>query len=267
MLHILPAILKISGIIIICILCIIIFITLMIVFIPVRYVLKGDFKDESHAYIKATWCFNILKFCIWYDNKIIKPEFKVFGIRVGFGSKKKRHTKRKHHKINNNNKNNNKNTVSHSNNKTSAYNNVKDSKSFMQKIKDTLLNILKKIKDIAASIKSGYEFVTDSDMWDGIRYIKCQIIALLKHAKPTKIKADIRYGFAEPDITGRVLAYISILYGIMGDKVKDISIIPDFENKVFQGNFAVKGRVYPVVVGILLLKVYMYDNSRNLIKS
>ena len=60
-----------------------------------------------------------------------------------------------------------------------------------------------------------------------------EIIRILKSIRPRKYKAELRFGFEDPSLTGELLGIIALLYPKLKD---DVRVIPDFENKVFEGS-------------------------------
>jgi hypothetical protein len=62
----------------------------------------------------------------------------------------------------------------------------------------------------------------------------------LHHILPYRLNASIRFGMEEPDKTGQILAVSSFFYGRYGDH---LSLEPDFENKVLEGEFDLKGKI------------------------
>ena len=85
-LDIILIILKIIGILLLSILGLVVFLTLIILFVPIRYKSVGDFeKDDGfthHIYAKVTWCLHIVSITfsrIENKNELI---IKVFGINV-----------------------------------------------------------------------------------------------------------------------------------------------------------------------------------------
>ena len=63
---------------------------------------------------------------------------------------------------------------------------------------------------------------------------------LVKRLWPKRLKADIRYGFEDPSITGKILAGFSILYPFVGEQ---IHLDPDFEQSVIEGKLYIKGKI------------------------
>lgn len=91
-LDIILIILKITGILILAILGLVVVLTLVILFVPIRYKSIGDFeKDEGfkhHIYAKVTWCLHIVS--VTFSRIENKNDFviKIFGINIDKFKKK-----------------------------------------------------------------------------------------------------------------------------------------------------------------------------------
>lgn len=84
------------------------------------------------------------------------------------------------------------------------------------------------------------EFLMDEVHQAAFMRAKDEVFFLLRRLKPGTIQADIRYGFEDPSLTGKVLAGISMCYPFLGDGA---AIHPDFEKKVFDGQLRIAGRL------------------------
>ncbi|MEG0720413.1 MAG: DUF2953 domain-containing protein, partial [Lachnospiraceae bacterium] len=85
------------------------------------------------------------------------------------------------------------------------------------------------------------------------RKVKKEAIRLLGFMKPKRFQIKAHYGFDDPYLTGKILAYISLIYPFFGNYIE---IEPDFEEEILEGNIAFKGRIrviYFVMVGCNLL--------------
>ena len=69
MLHVLLFILKITGIVIACILGLVILIVVAVLFVPVRYKADADYHGEFKAHAKLSWL-GILRVLVSYDEEL-----------------------------------------------------------------------------------------------------------------------------------------------------------------------------------------------------
>ena len=100
-------------------------------------------------------------------------------------------------------------------------------------------------------------FYEDENVWTGFSKLKGEVVFLLKKLKPRKFKWYLKFGFEEPSSTGQALGVIAALSGILG---KPIQAEPDFENKVLETDFKIKGSIQGFRLLRLLIKL-MYDDD------
>jgi hypothetical protein len=115
------------------------------------------------------------------------------------------------------------------------------------KLYDTVVNIRNKIGLISA-------FIKDKLNREGFRITYSSLKKLLKHILPTRLKSRIIFGTGDPCSTGQALGAMGILYSFYGDKVQ---IIPDFENKVFEGKHYARGRIRLATLLIIVIKLLL----------
>lgn len=115
------------------------------------------------------------------------------------------------------------------------------------KIEYTFDKMCAKIEMLSAKA----ELVTDF-LSDGVHqsaFLKClaELKKLLFRLRPKQCRGEIRFGFEDPSLTGKVLAGASMLYPYWGEHVY---CCPDFEEKVLEGEVSVKGafRILPAAV-------------------
>lgn len=111
---------------------------------------------------------------------------------------------------------------------------------FYEKIKCTIQNICDKIKALSEKKDKIMDFISDEIHKRAFLKVKKEAFRLLRKLKPKKLEANIHYGFENPYYTGKLLAGASILYPLIGENV---IIQPDFEQKVFLGNFEIAGKI------------------------
>ena len=111
---------------------------------------------------------------------------------------------------------------------------------FIKKIKCTIQGLCDKIKLLTEKKDKLTQFVQDESHIRAYESVKKELFWYLKKLRPKKMEAVLRYGFDDPSYTGKVLAALAVLYPFMSE---DTEILPDFEHKVFQGRFAVGGKV------------------------
>lgn len=311
MLHVLLLILKITGIVIACILGLVILVVTAVLFVPVRYKVNADYHDRFKAQAKVSWL-GILRLMISYDEELdIKA--KAFFITVYNNndenskvSEQKKANKKKEKKPEENifsasNKDVEKLTekeekpqikMAEAVNETKEdVQNVKEAvsedesgniqnRSFFNKVKDKCFVIYTKIKEIIKLIRdtvkkiSGAadrlkekvsktkEFVTDEDNKALFHFLVEQLKALIKVIRPKKYRINARIGFEDPVTMGKVLAYVSILYGMSG---VDLSLEPVFGENVKEGSIFLKGNICIFSVLVIALRVYRNEQFKKFI--
>ena len=311
MLHVLLLILKITGIVIACILGLVILVVTAVLFVPVRYKVNADYHDRFKAQAKVSWL-GILRLMISYDEELdIKA--KAFFITVYNNydenskvseqkkAKKKKEKKPEENIFSASDKDVEKLTekeekpqikMAEAVNETKEdVQNVKEAvsedesgniqnRSFFNKVKDKCFVIYTKIKEIIKLIRDtvkkisgaadrlkekvskAKEFVTDEDNRALFHFLVEQLKALIKVIKPKKYRINARIGFEDPATMGKVLAYVSILYGMSG---VDLSLEPVFGENVKEGSIFLKGNICIFSVLVIALRVYRNEQFKKFI--
>lgn len=326
MLHVLLLILKITGIVIACILGLVILIVAAVLFVPVRYKADADYHGKFKAHAKMSWL-GILRVLVSYDEELaIKAKALFITIYSNDDNKEKssKHKKSEKKKLKQpeeknifsvNDEEAKKLTekeekpqikmaeaVSDTKEDTQAVkNNVEDikesaeslketvsedesgdtqKKSFFDKVKDKCFVIYTKIKEIIKlvkdtvkkvsgaadrlkeKVKKAKEFVTDEDNKALFHFLLEQLKALIKVIRPKKYRINARLGFEDPATMGKVLAYISIFYGMSG---VDLSLEPVFGENIKEGSIFLKGNIRIFSVLVIALRVYRNEQFKKFI--
>lgn len=311
MLHVLLLILKITGIVIACILGLVILVVTAVLFVPVRYRVNADYHGRFKAHAKVSWL-GILRLLVSYDEELdikAKALFITVYNNNDENSKASEHKKAKKKKE----KKPEENIFSASDKETEkfaekeekpqikmaeAVNETKEDvqdvketvsedesgdtqkKSFFDKVKDKCFVIYTKIKEIIKLIKDtvkkvsgaadrlkekvskAKEFVTDEDNKAFFHFLVEQLKALIKVIRPKKYRINARIGFEDPATMGKVLAYVSIFYGMSG---VDLSLEPVFGENVKEGSIFLKGNICIFSVLLIALRVYRNEQFKKFI--
>ena len=122
-----------------------------------------------------------------------------------------------------------------------------------EKIKCTYHKFCDKINELTEKKDKMSDFLTDETHKNAFLKLKNEAFHLLKKLKPKKIQGEITFGFEDPSLTGRLLAWISMIYPWIGEHT---DITPDFEHRTLSGDLSIRGRLYvitPVVTAIRLI--------------
>lgn len=296
MLSVVLTILKIIGIVLLSVLGLIIFILLLVLFVPIRYRInasKTSETDKFKASGKVTWLLHLLNVHISY------PSDEMFMIRISFfklyprkhkdktikTSKPPKAGKSKPHKeeqisedderivlaqeiidkteevldevIDENAAEEEKATLKGFVNKVCG---------FLKNIKLTVISVYDKIKSVFSKITHIIDVIGSNKFQIGFKKCKKELLKLLKKFIPKKIYGYVKFGFEDPSTTGAVLGYYSLAFPLIGPKLK---VLPDFENQVTEFDVSIKGRITIISVLIAALKVYFDKDIKrffNLIK-
>ncbi|MCT4597914.1 MAG: DUF2953 domain-containing protein [Vallitalea sp.] len=131
----------------------------------------------------------------------------------------------------------------------------KKAKKSKEKAKDT-----SKWKKILSDI---IEFIKNDDNKAVIKKVKNIIVKMIKHILPKKFKSKVVVGTGDPASTGYIVGATSILYTVTKDK---FVIIPNFNEKILQGCFYGKGRIYLIVLVKNTLSIILDKRIRKLYK-
>lgn len=136
-------------------------------------------------------------------------------------------------------------------------------KQIIEKVKCTFGDICDRIKNI----KSEYDFY--KGLWDqpqgkaAVKHTFEEIGYLLKKIKPKDIEGDVIFGTGDPASTGQAIGAIAAVYGFLPEK---LNISPDFEEKRYEGNLHVKGKLRLIHVVIIAIRLIADKNVRYVIK-
>lgn len=99
----------------------------------------------------------------------------------------------------------------------------------------------------------------------GIAIVVKNVLRLLRHFLPRKIKADFSFSMGEPDVTGYILAGISCI-PFRNAQIKRIE--PDFESEdpYFNGRISLHGSIQLIFVLIALLRIVVHKECRRLLR-
>lgn len=247
--------LKVIGFILLFLVLLILFLASVILFVPIRYQLSGNGRPYELSG-NIHWLFGLLKFGFSYSNGS-------FQTTVWYPFKKK---KRK----NKRNKTASKEpTIKESEQSFSEHWDVANAhKECSNKIEQKATNKSKKIPkkkklvkrekkhfDFVSKIKNLKEILSNEENKELIHYLLKQLKFLMKHVKPSQIKASISFSTTDPALTGEILGGLSIFPFLYQ---KNVSIMPDFtsESTYVEGYITCKGHLFGIhmlILGIRLL--------------
>lgn len=122
-----------------------------------------------------------------------------------------------------------------------------------EKIKYTFDRICANIEILSEKKDKVFDFLNDEVHQGAFKKTMSELKRLLSVLWPGKITGNVRFGFDDPYLTGKTLAVLGILYPCWAKK---LSVTPEFEKKVLEGDIFIKGKIRAgsfVRVGIALL--------------
>lgn len=271
-------VLSIIGLVLLGILALVVFLLLLLLFVPVRYKADGSFKDNRlSAKAKASWLLHILSFSYVYGKE--EPvAIRVFGIRLRKKIKKEKSfeeddslepKKEKDLKETKEEKEDYEKSdferTEQDNNETPIESPLsEDFEEHFEEVSNKSSDKKKSVKDkkvsnkdnICDKIKKYIEIIKSEKFQKTYSYAKEKIKKLLKHILPRKWEMNALLGFDDPSVTGNILVYSSVLYPFIA---KHIHVYGDFNNQVIDVDAYAKGRI--TVFKALLIGAQLYFNK------
>ncbi|MBS6395695.1 MAG: DUF2953 domain-containing protein [Clostridiales bacterium] len=91
-----------------------------------------------------------------------------------------------------------------------------------------------------------------------------EVLYLWKKLKPKRIEGQVTFGFDDPSATGMCMGALSVLYAWYPEK---LSLIPDFDRKILEGNILIRGKLRLCVLACIMWRIWfnrdirlMYEN-------
>lgn len=279
-------ILKVIGIILLCLLGLILLFFLSVLFVPFRYKIYADGNvddtDKScHLTAKISWF--IISICGKYaypseDGPVIKiGPFTIYGGKEK--PKKEKKVKKKSKKeeiISEEEKTDVSESVQEVSEEVQEKENLdnsgekKERKTLKEKILytrkkiyDRINEIITKIKYILANYHKYMDIIKSKEFANIFKLCKKSVFRMIRMVKPRRVRIRGTIGMNSPDQTGYVCAAVGVISPYYK---KQIHITPDFERFILNGNILIKGRAYGIVFMIIGLKFLVNKNLRKLIK-
>jgi hypothetical protein len=254
MLAIFLTVLKIIGIMLLCVIGFILLLLLIILFVPVRYSAKGSYKEKKPQ-IRLRVSYLLYLFCLIVSyNEKLDYYIRLFGIKIDL---KKLKNKKKRPQVTSceasadtdaNDSSDKKDTTSDDKEQTSA---------------DEELGFFEKISSKKDKIEYYIDILTRDTTKEALLVCKDRIGKALKALLPYKGKIYARIGLENAGTTGKILGIYKALYDYIGDVVV---FYPVFDSEVIDIEFNLKGRIRFVTVLYHFIRIYFDKNCHRLIK-
>lgn len=297
MLHIVLLILKIIGIILACLLGLCLLLVLCVLFVPLRYKGAVEKYGEIGAKANLSWLFHLVSFEMQYEGSEVDSGLRILGIKIGRRQKNKRKGKRKAERrkeeqeepeaydidflepeeetnrdlgvksLSGEEKEFHDFTKGEEKRGTEKEQKPKQEKGkwhhrpfeIIRGIRFKIKNICGTLKKTAARIREAAIFLREEETREALRFLKKEAGKVLRHIRPRKIMLKLRFGFENPEYTGKLLGALYAFYGY----IYRFQIEPDFENSVFEGEIHFRGRIYGFRLLISFLRIWRNPQIRN----
>lgn len=295
-------VLKIIGIVVLVILLLLIFILTVVLFTPVRYRFSGDFHSELQADISVKWSPVLLSVTVACREKKVEYVIRLLGgvvmtntgARLSFigrklfasdGGEEKKPDKKASGKMAADTKtaavtvtdweeefsrfeeNYADNETANVKQKRSSPGQPQKRPSVFERIRDKISKFRKKVHELIEKLKeinkkkesllnvyhSQRFALAKKDMFS---YIK-ELLAVIR---PGKLKGFIRFGMEDPADTGEILGVAAMFLPLYDGF---FTVYPDFGQACFEGSLQGEGKIRPIGLVKLIVKVIL---NKNLIK-
>lgn len=132
----------------------------------------------------------------------------------------------------------------------------------IQKLRETIHKITEKLKQLLHRAEAVKEIFSKEENKQAISFAWAQLKHLLRHILPRKISGTLVYGSGDPCSTGQALGILAVLYARYGEL---LSVQPDFEEKRFECDVDVRGRVQVFALLCLTIKVIKNQQLKQMI--
>ena len=284
------AILKIIGVLLLSLLCLVVGFLLLLLFVPIHYEAEIISEERFSVKAKITWLLRFIRLYLNYRDELsMKLWVLFFSVPFGKREKKKDDTETfastepaKTVEVPKRMENNNhakttestdstetaehlESTEEHSESVTKRETEKPKKENWILRIKRIFASILDKIKHIGKTIESTKTFLEDSHNKAAFSHIKDEVFLLLKHICPKKLKVDMSYSTGSPDTTAEVFGILAMFPIGYQNRWK---IYPDFEADSFyaRGTIDIKGKIYIYQILLAALRLVLDKNCRRLLK-
>lgn len=281
-------ILKILGIILLVVVALIIFTLILILFVPIRYNLKGSYNKKIgyRGIINISYLLRIIKFKILIDDEV-KIKLSIFNHDVFRKKSKKKNKLEDEPKVDSIREDNSieeisfekedrelnldykENSIIHEDIPVKISTQKRKKLGFKTRLKHKIYNIKFKIKESIDKIKrdifnfkNTYEVYVNDDNRKMISKLKPRIIKVLRHIFPKSTQLKGELGFEDPSTTAKLYS----LFSLVDTNFCEIDIKPNFEEYIINIKVFTSGRI---IMGYVLyhgLIIYTNKTVRKLIK-
>lgn len=133
----------------------------------------------------------------------------------------------------------------------------------LERLKDAAVRMRERLHSAKMKYRKLKRTLTDEENQKTFRLVRRQIFRLIRHLLPQTLKGTLRFGFEDPSYTGQVLAAVSPFYGVYA---RSFTLIPEFEEKILEGEVHIRGRIRAATVLWTAGRVFLNKNFRRLLR-
>lgn len=290
-------ILKITGIVLLCIIALILILAAIVLFVPIRYRIRADkpLEEDFTAFAGISFLLHILSGKIVYD-KDIDYNIRLFGLKIYPRKKKDDISDGPVTDVNPGEKEeqikpeediptqdisetgyeidwNESESVSEPENDDSQdIETSEEDDDLFDKAEAFIEGIIEKISSKYGSISEKYESIrfrirffdkmrNDDRNQEAVAYLKKKALKLLKKLAPRRVRGFVHFGFEDPATTGKILMYLALVYPILPRK---LTIDPGFDDTDVYGNIYIKGHFSLITPALCFLGIYFNKDIRRM---
>lgn len=282
--HILLLILKIIGIALLVILGVVLTLILLLLFVPFCYRAEGSYYEaRPYAMIRVRYLFPLLHVFVQYKDETLEGKVKLFGFTIYdlFGQKETAeeqiqdqpadsaeeipaHSTETQGDLPVDLQEDSQEDLGDALEADEKMNLLDKIRSFITTLIEKIKAFLQKLRDIrdkGLQIKEKVTYYYDiwqrEDTQRAFHTAKKTLYKLWKSIRPRKGLVKFHFGTGDPGSTGQMCGYIGMLYPFVG---KYVMIEPDFENKIYEGEFYFKGHI-TLIVFLKVAWVVLFDKD------
>lgn len=232
------SILQFLGWALLVVLLVALFLLLIVLFHPVRYLVDIHWLEEKRAKFRAHWFFHLIRAKVSYGEDLIYGEIYLFWKKITFSydlTEKKEETPKKEK--------------------------VKEPKETSKEgIISKIKGMIERIKEVYPKLKKMW---TDEKNKAAVNHLKKEFVYLLKVILPKKSKIDAAFSTGSPDTTGQAFGVLACFPAVYQ---KNWKIIPDFTSDDFyiKGTIWGKGRIYGCQIVGMIFRIVFDKNCKRL---
>ncbi len=130
-------------------------------------------------------------------------------------------------------------------------------------IREGVKRMMTALRNLCSTVTLWKEFLGRGETKAAFGRTWQQILALLRHAGPQKIKGWVDLGLGSPAATGQLLAVLGASYPIHRSC---LTVNPVWDRKVLEGNVQMRGRVYGAALLYAACRLYFDKNVKTTLR-